>query len=331
MPVTDVSAMTAALAEAARVAGHAPSIHNTQPWRWRVNGPIMQLHAVPDRQLAVTDPEGRMLAISCGTALHHVRVALAASGWAADVERVPDEHEPDLLARLTVTGPAAVTPATLRRLQTLRVRHTDRRPVSDTPVPAAALDRLGHTAAAEGSGLHVLRPDDLVELASAAAHAQQVEVLDDTWREELAYWVSGAAGQGFGLPDAVIPAGPPATTVPGRDFGHGGTLPVGAGHDRAARYAILYGPEDGRLGWLRGGEALSAVWLTAIEESLSVVPLSAGVEVPGTRRTLRRMLADLGEPYLVLRLGIADPDHAGPPHPPRVPADQVVEVVTGLD
>jgi nitroreductase len=325
--VTDVSATTVALAEAAREGGYAPSIHNTQPWRWRVDGSTLELHAVSDRQLAVTDPAGRMLTISCGAALHHVRVALAATGWAVQIDRVPDESDPELLARVTVTGRTDVTPASVRLLQTLRIRHTDRRPVSDTPVDPDVLERLRHTAAAEGSGLHLLRPDDVIELASAAAHAQDVEGFDDAWRAELAYWVGGSAGAGLGVPDAVIPAEPTATTVPGRDFGHGGSLPVGPGHDRAARYAIVYGADDTRVGWLRAGEALSAVWLAAIEESLGLVPLSAVVEVPGTRRVLRRLLADVGEPFLALRLGVPDPDHAGPPHTPRLAADQVVEVV----
>jgi hypothetical protein len=171
--VTDVSSTTtAALAQAARMGGYAPSIHNTQPWRWRVSGADLELYAVPDRQLAVTDPSGRMLTVSCGAALHHARVELAAAGWAVTVGRMPEEADPDLLARLTVTGHTDVTPAAVRALQTLRIRHTDRRPVSDTPVSAAALDAMRQAAEAEGAGLHILRPDDLIELASAAAHAQ---------------------------------------------------------------------------------------------------------------------------------------------------------------
>jgi len=72
-------------------------------------------------------------------------------------------------------------------------------------------------------------------------------------------------------------------------------------------------------GWLRGCEALSAVWLAATELDLTLLPLSAAIEVPGTLQTLRHMLADLGEPYLVVRLGVGDPDHAGPPHTPACP------------
>jgi hypothetical protein len=186
--------------------------------------------------------------------------------------------------------------------------------------------------------MHVLQPGGVVELASAAAQAQRVENLDPDWVEELAYWVGGStspsvtaptpagAGEGLGLTDEVIPSAPAQTTVPGRDFGHGGTLPIGEGHDRAAVYAILYCDEDLPAAWLRGGEALSAVWLAAIERDLAVLPLSAVVEVAQTREALRRLLAEVGEPLLVLRLGTPDPDRGGLPHTPRLPASQIIEV-----
>ena len=109
-------------------------------------------------------------------------------------------------------------------------------------------------------------------------------------------------------------------------FGRGGALPIGEGHDSAAVYAILYADEDTPLAWLTAGEACSALWLEAVEHGVSVLPLSGAVEVPQTRLTLRRLLANLGEPLLILRLGIPDPDHAGPPHTPRLPADQTVEI-----
>ncbi len=330
-----------ALAAAARVGGYAPSIHNTQPWRWRVTGDVLELRAVRQRQLQMTDPMGRMLAISCGAALHHAEVALAAEGWEYTVERLPDPDEPDLLARITAVGRTPVTPEAVRALQTIRIRHTDRRPVSPTPVDAVAIEALRQAAQTNGVRLHPLRPDDVVELASAAARAQRVEELDPDWVQELAYWAGGSnspsatspspagRGEGLGLIDEVIPAQPPQTSVPGRDFGHGGTLPVSEAHDKAAVYAILYCDEDSPECWLRGGEALSAMWIEAIERDLTVLPLSAVAEVPQTRQTLRHLLAELGEPLIALRVGVPDPDHAGPPHTPRLPADQTIDIDFG--
>jgi hypothetical protein len=221
-----------------------------------------------------------------------------------------------------------ITPEAVRLLQTARVRRTDRRPVTDTPVDPEAIEQLRRISEREGAQLHVLRRDDVIELAGAASRAQRVEGMDPDWAEELAYWTGGDRRHGLGVPDAVIPSQPPPTTVPDRDFAPTGTLPIRPGHDREAVYAILYGDEDSALAWLRAGEALSAVWLEAIRHGLTVLPLSAAVEVPQTRQVLQRLLAGLGEPFLVLRIGVGDADHVGPPHTPRLPAEQTIEMVS---
>jgi hypothetical protein len=54
--MTNGNEHSAALASAAAVAGYAPSIHNTQPWRWRVQGSTLELYGETTRQLANTDP-----------------------------------------------------------------------------------------------------------------------------------------------------------------------------------------------------------------------------------------------------------------------------------
>ena len=172
--------------------------------------------------------------------------------------------------------------------------------------------------------MQILDRDQVLEVAATAGHADTVEAEDPEVRTELAYWTS-RADSGTGLPAEVLPEQPAQTTVPGRDFGRPGSLPIGPGHDRMAVYAMLHGDEDERDSWLRAGEALSAGWLTATRLGVSVVPLSAAVEVPGTRQTLRQMLSGIGFPYIALRLGIADPTQAGQPHTPRLATAQVVD------
>jgi nitroreductase len=315
------------LAEAATLAGYAPSIHNTQPWRWRVDGDALELYAEPTRQLPTSDPGGRLMVLSCGAALHHARTALAAQGCAVEIARLPESEQARLLARLTVSGRTEVSPDAMRLVQTIRIRHTDRRPVSETTLEPAAIDAIRAAVEAEHSWLHTLRPDDVFELATAADRAQTIEEFDPRWREEISYWAGGTRRDGLGVPDAVIPHEAPQTTVPGRNFGITGDLPVSAGHDHAAVYGVLFGLDDTPGSWLRAGEALSAGWLAAIEHGVSVLPLSAAVEVDSTRLILRRLLSGLGEPFLVLRFGVADPEQSGPPHTPRLPSTQVIEVV----
>ena len=313
-----------ALTAAAVAAGSAPSVLNTQPWRWRAGPGRMDLFVERARQLPVTDPHGRMLIISCGAALHHARIALAAAGWSAHVARLPDAGQPDLLASVTVTDRIAVADVAARLAQAIAVRHTDRRPVSDQPLPAASMDAIARAARAEG-GLHIFTADQVLDLAAASCRAAEVQADDPRVDEELAYWTGPAAPTGTGLPTAVLPDRPAQTTVPGRDFGRPGTLHIGTGHDRAAVYGLLFGDTDEPVSWLRTGEALSAAWLTATTLGVSVVPLSDVVEVDYTRQTLRRLIAGLGHPHLVLRLGIADTEPAVYTRTTRLPITSVVD------
>lgn len=49
------------------LATRAPSLHNSQPWRWRiVSADVLELFAAHDRQLPVLDPRGRLMTVSLG-------------------------------------------------------------------------------------------------------------------------------------------------------------------------------------------------------------------------------------------------------------------------
>ena len=212
----------------------------------------------------------------------------------------------------------------MRLVEAMRVRHTDRRPVSDEEVPDESLAAIVRAAGDEGAQLQILGRDQVLELAAAASKAAAVAAEDPQLRDELRYWTDRAGPVGTGLPPEVLPERAAETTVPARDFGRPGGLPVGPGHDQAAVYGLLFGNEDGPGAWLRAGEALSAAWLAGTGLGVSMVPLSGVVETIGTRETLRQLLSGLGYPYLALRLGIANPT-PGPEHTPRLPTEQVVD------
>ncbi|GAA0927185.1 nitroreductase [Virgisporangium aurantiacum] len=298
----DTPTVTGALAHAVAAAGLAPSIHNTQPWRWRMTGDSLDLDLEPSRLLRVVDPDTRLATLSCGAALHHARVSLAAQGWRATVTRIPDPAHPEHLAHLRVDGPAPapVDALTVRRAHTIGIRHTDRRPLTGPPIGPAELDTIVTAVEAEGASLHILRPDQVTDLATSASHAHRTEPHEARRQAELAHWT-------------------------GRDPGHYGDLPVGDGPDRSATFAILYGHADQPLDWLHAGEALSAAWLTATETGVGVLPLSATIEMTSTRQAMRVLLSGVGYPHLVLRLGTIGPDDTDPPHAPRLPTDQIID------
>lgn len=315
----------AALVAAVDLARAAPSVHNTQPWRWRLESGRLGLRVDRRRRLRVADREGRLLMQSCGAALHHARLALAAAGRRVNVERLPDPHDPELLATVGLTGFQDPDMEAAALVSVVSLRRTDRRPVTERSVEPASLDAIRAAAEGEATELHMIRREDIVELTVAMAEADQYQVDDAAHRAEIATWIGGDRPDRTGVPSNVIPDAPTQTRVRTGYFGPPGTLPADGGHDANATFAILHGDTDGPHAWLRAGEALSACWLTATRLQVSVLPISAVVEVTSTRVTLARMLSDLGYPYVAMRLGHADSGAHLPPATPRLAVEDIIE------
>lgn len=319
------------LVDAARQALYAPSVFNTQPWRWRVDSELLELRADRDRQLATTDPDGRLLTISCGATLHHARVALAAAGHQVEVVRLPDPADPDLLARIRLVGRRTPAARDVALSAAIPRRRTDRRAFSDVLVPIGTLARLRAAVEAEGVHLHLVRRDQMPMLAVVTAQAAATELADPAYRDELVRWTHRPPWSGDGVPAAAAVRQAPRR-VPVRDHALADEpgLEVGDGFDRGASFAVLFGSADDAAGWLAGGEALSALLLTATVEGLSAAPLSDAIEVDWPRRLMRDLLAGLGEPYLTVRLGMG-PDPDGLPMVPRRDPDEVIEILRGAE
>jgi hypothetical protein len=282
-------------------AGRAPSAYNAQPWRWRVSGGQVDLYADPDRVMKFADPHGRLTMISCGAALHHARVTLAAGGWRVTVTRLPGTGDPHHLARLHIDGEAPVSPDTAELARLIDVRHTDPRPVTGDPVPDADLRTIGVAFETQHVGLAVLRPDQILELATGTAPAGSAAPMDTQWHTALTEW----AGAGRIAGDRQL------STPPGE-------------HDRAGTFAVLHGPDDQDLDWLHAGEALSAGALVAAGLGVSILPFSAPVTGVGAASVLRHVLPDIGRPFLMVRLG----RYATEPTAPRTsrrPAEESID------
>ena len=62
--------------DAVSLACQAPSLYDSQPWRWVSEGAALQLWADPYRVVYATDHGGRELTLNCGAVLDHLRVAV---------------------------------------------------------------------------------------------------------------------------------------------------------------------------------------------------------------------------------------------------------------
>ncbi|MDT7616081.1 MAG: hypothetical protein QOF00_3528 [Pseudonocardiales bacterium] len=314
------------LDQAVTQALRAPSVHNTQPWRWRIGTGTVELHADRNRQLDATDPGRRDLLLSCGAALHHLRVAVAAAGLAAEVDLLPDPNNSDHLATLTLRpGPPDADAAALHRAIALRC--TDRRRMSHWPVPAGQVRALVDAAHRYGALLVPVEGDAARgRLAAALDDAARRQAFVPGYAAELRTWTSRYSAARDGVPATSVAPSPVGMVGPSplRRFPHGELrqphmVDGPRAPDDAAALLVLATAADEVRDQVLAGEATSAVLLTATRLGLATTPLSQGMEVDATRERIRRDVLRIPElPQLLLRIGLPA-EHAEelPPTPRR--------------
>lgn len=302
------------------LAGRAPSVHNMQPWRWRVADHRIHLYLDTRRALPATDPDHRDFVISCGAALHHLTVALTAMGWAPVIHRIPDPAEPDYLAALTLV-PYRPTALDISLSAAITQRRTDRRHYTSWPVPPGCLGLLTERAAVLGAV--VRRIDDRERVKAAARTASRVHADDEAYRFELAMW-SGRHGSADGVPARNTPPPRPDDDFPPRAFAAPEFLDPASGPDHAELLVIGTSADD-RASRLRAGEAISSVLLTATGIGLATCLLTEPLEIAPERARLRdRLLQDAAYPQAIVRVGWAPTSADAPPPTPRRPLGELL-------
>ncbi|BBZ45372.1 Acg family FMN-binding oxidoreductase [Mycobacterium parmense] len=291
--------------DAVMLAGRAPSLHNSQPWRWVARGASLQLWADPSRLMPATDRSGRELILSCGAALDHLRVAMAAAGWDSITKRLPDAAEPDHLATVGFRPSPAVTDVQRRRAAAVRRRRTDRLPF-DAPAGWPALhSALCRAVMPYGVLLDVVADDQRPALAEESRLAETLRRYDTTYVSELRWWTSPFDSDATHLPEGAMVSSSEAARV---DIARG-FPPVGGGHRRASidrdrsAIVVLSTPTDDRLDVLRCGEALSAVLLECTAAGMATCTLTHMTELPQSRDIIGRIAATEGLPQLLVRVG----------------------------
>ena len=325
VPALDTRTVTALVKDATA----APSLHNAQPWRFRflrASGAV-ELYADAQRSLPQADPQGRALHISCGAALFTLRVAAAHAGREPQVTLLPDRTRPDLLATVGLSAPAAPDDGLAALYPAIARRHTSRLPFADTPIPSAVRDSLRDAARRERAELVFPGPWHVRMLLDLTEDAAWREALAPERTEELAHWTHRGAGSASadGIPDYAFGPRRRDGGAPVRDFSAGGrTADLGtADFERVPQLALLGTADDRPYDWLRAGQALQHMLLTATAHELVASLTTQALEWQDLRWAARDPLTSMGHVQAAVRLGY------GPvgPRSPRRPVRDVLEVV----
>jgi hypothetical protein len=308
-------------------ATRAPSVHNSQPWRFRYDGNTFDVIADRSRGLDVSDPDGRELTISCGAALTNLELALRQLGCDSSIVAFPDRCDPEIAARVTVLEGLPTTAAERARFTGLSRRHTHRGRFIDREISPDLAVRLQEAAWSHRCELRYVHDvGSLESVLHLARTAERIGASDDLARIETQEWTPAPdSRRRDGVPARAYSQGPPAAgrdDLPGRDFDVERAFGSGErGHQPRGPIAVLTSEHDAPRDWLQAGQALQSVLLVAAEDWAFAAIHSRATEVPHLRAELQRQLGTAAYPQILLRFGYADTA----PTTPRRSIDEVLE------
>jgi len=295
----------------------APSPHNTQPWRFRINVNDAEVFADRRRALRVVDPHDRELTLACAAALYNLRVATEYFGRSYAVSLLPRSDEPDLLACLTLRLHSETSSEDVLLFHAVTQRRTNREAFRPDPLPGEILAELAEAAAREGAWLAIVTADEERHaVADLVAEADKIQWADRGFRRELASWLrTDAEHQADGIPthdlgvrDWMAFAGPALVRTFNRGNNQAARDAEIATHSPAL--AVLGTDQDDPRAWLQAGQALESVLLQAQADGVCASYLNQPIEVDDLRPKLAGVVGRGGFPQVLLRLGY------GPEVPP---------------
>ncbi|MBI0299905.1 hypothetical protein JBE04_36965 [Streptomyces sp. PRKS01-29] len=311
----------------------APSIHNTQPWRYRLNPDTvtLEVRAAPERALRYADPMGRALSVSAGAAVFNLRVAVAHFGWDPVVRLLPYRSQPDLLATVRL----AASPADRAGrhadgrddlYDVIWRRHSSRSPYSARRLPARVLCDLTEAARANGATLRLADPEETSWLLRLTAEAERRVRGDPRRLAESRAWIRDTGP--YGIPPAALGPRDATGRLPMRDYL--GPRPDGRpdGDRPAAPFephptiAVLTTDQDRRTDWLWAGQALEHVLLLATSHAVRASLLHQALEWSDLRWSLSDAHPASGHVQMLIRLGYG-------PLGPATPRDAAAESLDG--
>jgi hypothetical protein len=296
---------------------------NTQPWRFVAHGNAIDVHADPARGLPVIDPDGRALAISCGTALFNMRLAIANLGGDPVVQLLPDRSSPTLLARVRRAGRREPTAEERALHAAIPRRRSSRLPFTSERLGYDKAARLEEAVALEGCRFRLLATWEEPDVVAAVHDADRVQRADPRVRAEVERWTHRPPGAEDGIADIALGPRPTDPSALVRDLALG-TPVVGreaADFERAPSLGVLYTAGDGRADWLRAGQGLQRLLLVVTDHGMQASLLTQALEVPALRWLLRTPSMGTVVPQALLRLGYGTP----PPATRRRPVADVLQ------
>lgn len=286
----------------------APSGHNTQPWKIKVNDNSIELSADHSRKLPVIDPMNRQLITSVGAAAGNFFTALNYFGFNYTYTFLKKENDNFSVLITPVDGRIA-NPYDKNLFLAITRRRTNRNPFDDKLIDGLIIQRFETIVSEERIKLLIQENENRNKLISIIEEGDKMQSSNQKFCKELSEWVhperadskDGIPGYAFGQNDMISSSGP--FYIGNLEWGK-----IQAGRDRnlikgSPLIVILESKNDTPEDWFKTGIALERLLLAAASENISASYLNQPLEIPELNQKVKSELIIKGVPQQILRMG----------------------------
>jgi hypothetical protein len=298
------------LEELVRMATLAANGHNTQPWKFRLDGQKVKI--VPDfaRRTAIVDPDDHHLFVSLGCATENLVIAGAAKGLGSEVE-IRAGAEPQIDIALSSAQPGGQ-----EFYQAIPLRQSTRSVYDGQPISPADMALLEAVALEDGVSVQFFtEAADRDAILDFVIQGNSAQMDDPAFGQELLYWLRFSPAQAVETGDGLFGAcsgnpvfpewiGPTLFGIvfrkPSENEKYRDQIRSSAG------IAVFVGDRADPEHWIRVGRSFQRFALQATALGIRNAHVNQPIEVPSVRPEFARWLGmPDARPDLVIRFGRA--------------------------
>jgi hypothetical protein len=192
-PLSTVGPSAPPIVQALRLGITAPSAHNTQPWKIKIQSDTeATVYFDPERKLPFTDPPGRQVHISHGTLVEMTAIAGTSLGYQTEVDILPQGEmtvaefgtRPTAHIRMRPNAGVAVDPLFAR----IQHRRSSRKAHTGSPVTEKDLDQIRSHLHGDAVQLDLVGEARFKAVLSIVERAMAIEVNERKLYGETLTW-----------------------------------------------------------------------------------------------------------------------------------------------
>ena len=303
-----IDGKSALMRELVRYATLAPSSHNTQCWKFRIEENAISILPDLSRRCPVVDPDDHHLYVTLGCAAENLVQAALANGWMGDARF---DSAGDGLIKIALDPTKAVTTPLF---EAIPKRRCTRAEYDGTPLQSEELALL--EKAGTGNGVRVLLQTEKSAMEKTLDYIIQgntTQVNDPAFVKEPKAWIRFSGNEAVSKGDGLFAASSGNPVLPtwlgSRMFNF--VFSAKSENDKCAKQvrssagmAIFVSEADDKSHWVEAGRCYERFALQAAALGIRNAFLNQPVEVPNLRPQFASYLnINSGRPDLVVRFG----------------------------